>query len=98
MRKRHFTVPVRGSIASTAPWPPASVQLLMGPRRRLGMVGAFGIGLVGASACGTNNERLPPPKFKPCLYSTGTPPKISPSSSQAETYISRVRGLQEGEY
>src|SRR5438552_9312757 len=40
---RHFGSPVFGSIACTAPWPAASVQLLMGPRRRLGTPGAPGM-------------------------------------------------------
>src|SRR5262249_15895905 len=70
----------------------------MGPRRRFGMLGAPGIAFVGESAEGTKGPRLPPPKFKPSLYSTGVPPKNIPWSSHEETYMRLVRGLNEGEY
>src|SRR5262245_20603593 len=71
----------------------------MGPRRRFGIGGAPGMIFVGSLADGTNSVRFPPPYPRPpSLYSTGTPAKISPSSSHADTYISFVRGLYEGEY
>jgi hypothetical protein len=40
----HLTSPLAGSIASTEMWPTSSVQVLIGPRRPMPIVGAPGDG------------------------------------------------------
>src|SRR4051812_29131561 len=87
----HFVVPVRGSIADTAPVPFDSVPLVMTCARMPPPTPGFGASFRGV--------KLPPIRVWPILSSGSLSVGFirEDVSSSVVTYISSVRGLNDGE-